>query len=337
MKTVQMRIAGNRRIVVLLAMCAIMVLGFVSSGLAATPTVKGAAYDCLKQFMGDYDKAGFSKVVKIGNKATYRTKLNELTVKVDTSLSAFAKYDPVTKTITFSIDPRKVPKDERLAFGETAWHELTHAIEDEHGDIGVFDSESYAERNVDYMTHVVRMALPALEQMEKKAGKGAKAAELEKQWRLFVKRVADASVLPSNVAYPPNFETMRTWFGFEVDPEVIKDFYLKSKTKKWANIRKALKGEPITWTGEWDTNWGLMSLSQSGATVAGSYLHENGKISGTTAGRVFTGTWFETPPGGFHDPSGPCTLTLAEDGDSFAGTWSYDHGGGGDWTGTRVR
>lgn len=337
MKTLRAGTLSYRRIGALILLCGATLLGLASQSTAATPTIKSAAYGCLKQFMGDYDKAGFSKVVKIGNKATYRTTLNGLTVRVDPSLKSVAKYDPVNKTITFSKDPRKVPKDERLSFGETTWHEITHAIEDEHGDIGVFDSESYAERNVDYMEHVIRTALPVLEQMEKRADKGAKAADLEKLWRLFVKRVAEASAVPSNVAYPPNFQTMREWFGFEVDPEVIKEFYLKSKTKKWANIRKALKGEPITWTGEWNTNWGLMSLSQNGATVAGSYLHENGKIQGTTAGRVFTGTWFESPPGGFHDPSGPCTLTIAEDGDSFSGTWSYDHGPGGSWTGTRVR
>ncbi len=181
-----------------------LLAGVTTQGIAATPTIQGAAYGHLKNLMSQYDKAGFSRVVRIGNKATYRTTLSSINVKVDTSLKPLAVYDPNTKTITFSKDPRKVTASESLAFGETCWHELTHAIEDAHGDIGLFDNAAYAERNIDYMTHVARVPLPILQKMEKDALRGVSAAKLEARWRSFVRQIAAASTLPSNREYPPN-------------------------------------------------------------------------------------------------------------------------------------
>ncbi len=70
---------------------------------------------------------------------------------------------------------------------------------------------------------------------------------------------------------------MREWFGFQANPEQIKKMYLTNKAfsgTKWARLRAALKGEPLNWTGEWRTNWGMLSLSRSGATVTGAYTHD---------------------------------------------------------------
>jgi hypothetical protein len=333
------RLRGRVGRILLVAVVCVALLGtLVTPGFAATPTVQGSAYAHLKRFMTDFDKAGFSKVVDIGSLTIYRTTLSSITIKVDTSLKAVAKYDPNTNTITFSKDPRKVKSSQSLAFGETVWHELTHAIEDAHGDIGFFDNAAYAERNIDYMTHIVRVALPLLERMESKAKGGSKAATLEKYWRLFIKQVEAAAALESTKKYPPNFEIMREWFGFKVYPDQIKDTYLTDKafsSKKWAQLRKALKGEPLSWTGEWETNWGSMSLSQSGTAVTGAYTHDSGKISATASGLTITGRWSEYPSYTGPRDAGTISFTLSDDGDTFAGTWTYDGGGGGDWSGTR--
>ncbi len=321
-------------IVILLGVALLLVL--VAQSRAATPTVQGAAYKHLKTFMSQYDKAGFSKVVKIGNAATYRTTLSALTVKVDKNLGPIAVYDPRTKTITFSRDPRTVPSAEALTFGQTVWHELTHAIEDAHGDIGVFDNAAYAERNIDYMTDIVDRALPALKIMESKANSGQKAAALERQWRLFVRRVGEAATLDSTKQYPPNMEIMHDWFGFDVNPDHIKNYYLGTTTKKWKQLRKALAGEPHSWAGKWDTDWGLMTLSQSGSTVSGAYTHDTGIIHATASGKTLTGRWGEAPTYKGPTDAGSISFTMSDDGRSFTGTWTYDGGGGGGWVGTRV-
>ena len=329
---------------VLIVVCLAFIAAFASQSLAATPTVKGAAYGLLKKFMSEYDGTGFSKVVKIGKLATYKTTLNEdVAVRIDPNLSAVAQYDPQTKTITFSKDPRTVKSSDSMAFGETVWHELTHAIEDAHGDIGALNTEAYAERNVDYMTYVIRIALPNLEKMESKAKGGSKAAKLDPYWDKFIKKLGNASALTSSAGYPPDLETMREWFGFQVDPEQIRAMYLTNKafsSKKWAELRKALKKEPHTWTGEWDSpSWGWMSMTQSGSSVTGFYEHDDGKLSGTVSGKILTGRWSESPTYAGPNDAGPMVLTMAADGKSFTGTWLYDGGGGGfgGWPGTRVK
>ena len=332
-------------LLVLIIVCVMFMTALASQGVAATPSVKikSAAYGLLKKFMSEYDSTGFSKVAKIGNLTTYRTTLNEgVAVKIDPSLHAVAQYDPQTKTITFSKDPRTVKSSDSVAFGETVWHELTHAIEDAHGDIGAFNSEAYAERNVDYMTYVIRIALPNLERMESKAKRGSKAATLDPYWDKFIKKLGNASALTSSAGYPPDLETMREWFGFQVDPEQIRARYLTNKafsSKKWAELRKALKKEPHTWTGEWSTNWGAMSMTQSGTSVTGFYEHDSGKMTGTMTGMKLTGRWSESPTYAGPTDAGPMTLTLAPDGNSFTGTWDYDNGTAGfsGWNGTRVK
>jgi hypothetical protein len=328
---------------VLIIVCVALISAFASQGVAATPSVeiKSSAYGFLEKFMSEYNATGFSKVVKIGNLTTYRTTLNEgVSVKIDPSLSAIAKYDPQTKTITFSKDPRTVDSADSLAFGETVWHELTHAIEDAHGDIGALNSEAYAERNVDYMTNVINVALPNLSRMESHAKGGSKAASLDAYWDKFIKNMGSASKLTSKKGYPPDLETMREWFGFQVDPEQIRAMYLTNKafsSKKWAQLRAALKKEPHTWTGEWDSNFGAMSLSQSGTAVTGYYEWQGGKFTGTVNGKTLTGRWSEAPTYSAPDDAGPAILTISADGKSFSGDWGYDGHGGGHWSGTRLR
>jgi hypothetical protein len=91
------------------------------------------------------------------------------------------------------------------------------------------------------------------------------------------------------------------------------------------------------WTGTWDTNWGTMVLSQSGNQVSGTYTWDNGHISGTVAGNVFSGTWSESPSYSPPNDAGDVQLTLSADGQTISGQWRYDSSGSWyGWTGTRI-
>jgi hypothetical protein len=201
----------------------------VAPPASAELSLQGAAYKVLKKYMTAYDDAGFAKVVTIGDLKTYRNTLSSVQVAVDPSLKAVAVYDPATNTIKFSKDPRKIAGSDQLGAGETVWHELTHAIEDAHGDIGVFDKEAYAERNVDYMTSITRTALPWLEQMEKRAEKGVAPAKLAPFWAKFMESVAAAAKLPSTSQYPVDPTALQQWFGFAVNPAAIQQLYQSGK------------------------------------------------------------------------------------------------------------
>jgi len=218
------------------AMCAVAVgLSMLVATVPASPasadtqSVQGAAYKYLKRFMSRYNSSGFAEVATIGSPSTYRDTLLSVKTEIDPSLTSVAAYDPNTKTIKFSKDPRKIPASEGLAMGETVWHELSHAIEDAHGDFGVSDSEGYAERNVDYMTAITRNALPVLERMELKADDGAAGDKLAPYWAKFLERVQKAAALPSTSANPVDPAVLQSWFGFNVNPDTIKSLYASGK------------------------------------------------------------------------------------------------------------
>jgi len=222
---------------------ALVLLVCAPAAFAAPTTLVGAAYEHMKVFMQDYDKAGFAPVVDCGDTKIYGAALAGVTLKVDPTLTSVAQYDPTTKTLTFSRDPRKVKGASAAVMGETVWHEVTHVLEDQHGDIGYFDSEAYAERNVDYMTFVARNALPWLEQLEKQAKKGVSAEKLKVIWEKYLSKMEESAKLPSTALYAPDLERMQTWFGFRANPEEVKALYLSGKAfsgKQWANLRTAL-------------------------------------------------------------------------------------------------
>lgn len=182
---------------------AVALLAAAPATSAKPKTIHAAAYEHMKAFMNGYDKCGFAKEVDFGASVAYRKKLASLSFAVDSKLKPLAKYDPKTKKVTFAMDPRKVPAALSERFGETTWHEVTHAFEDQHGDTGIFDSEFYRERNVDYMTHVIGFALPVLDQLERMAKNGESVEKLRAKWEAYLERMADASKLPSTTAYPP--------------------------------------------------------------------------------------------------------------------------------------
>jgi hypothetical protein len=287
---------------------AVMLLAGAPAALAAPITLEGAAYQHMKAFMQDYDKAGFAKVVDCGGLRTYRSALAGVTIRVDSTLTPVAQYDPSTKTLTFSKDPRKVKGAGARAMGETVWHEVTHAIEDRHGDIGYFDSEAYAERNVDYMTFVTRNALPWLELLEKQAKKGVSAEKLKVIWDKYLSTMAEAAELPSTALYPPDLGLMKTWFGFRANADEVKALYLSGKAlpgKQGANLRRALASSFSVkdWAGAWGTaeRGGVLTLTVSGSSVTGvwqnpGWAKEFQGVVSADAGTI-TGTWLAAGSG----------------------------------------
>ncbi len=97
----------------------------------------------------------------------------------------------------------------------------------------------------------------------------------------------------------------------------------------------AVAPEAATWGGAWSTDWGTMTLSQSGNAVSGTYTHDAGRIEGTASGSTVSGRWSEAPSYAGPSDAGTFTWTLSADGQSFSGKWTYDGGGGGSWTGRR--
>jgi len=226
----------------------LMLLGCTASVATAASkpkTVKGAAYQLMKQFMQQYDKCGFAKVVDAGRPRYYQRALSDSRVVVDRSITGLAEFDPNANTIKLKRDPRLLKKAQRLAMGETVWHEVTHAIEHAYGDPD--RDVLWNERNIAYMTHVYTSAVPWLWQMEKKAKAGASVKVLRRYWDKFLQYIDKAERLEETKAYPPDLALLRGWFGFRTNPAEVKKLYLSGKVlrgKKGKNLRKMLRTAP---------------------------------------------------------------------------------------------
>lgn len=83
--------------------------------------------------------------------------------------------------------------------------------------------------------------------------------------------------------------------------------------------------------GVYDTNYNLMWLQQSGSRIEGCYDWDNGRLTGTTDGRVIRFQWTEDGP-----QIGSAVMVLTSDGNYLNGLW-YENGRyQGLWYGTRV-
>ncbi|MCX6363693.1 MAG: DUF1566 domain-containing protein [Actinobacteria bacterium] len=233
-----------------------MLLACAPAALAAPKTLKDTCSELLTICMQQYDTNGFAKVVDYGNLKGYQETLGFLKVVVDPDLPPsaidgrppIALYDPKTKTLAFSEDPRRPPNAAaRRDLSKTVWHEMTHALEDRNGDIGVFNSAAYADRNTYYMAAAVA-ALQWLNELERNAEAGYSIEKLKATWEKYLEKMKGAENLPETLAYPPDLKLMRKWFGFRENPDEIKALYLTNKAfsgKKWANLRKALGGPSL--------------------------------------------------------------------------------------------
>jgi len=95
--------------------------------------------------------------------------------------------------------------------------------------------------------------------------------------------------------------------------------------------------EPVnpSWEGTWNTDWGSMDITVSGATATGTYTTNNGKLDGKINGRYFSGTWSRSPSYSAPKDAGAFLFVMSEDGNSFKGDWKYsDCSWMGPWDGT---
>jgi hypothetical protein len=89
-----------------------------------------------------------------------------------------------------------------------------------------------------------------------------------------------------------------------------------------------------SWTGEWETDWGDMILTQTGTNVTGTYDYDDGIITGTVSGDTLTGTWAEAPSYAPPHDAGDIEFVMSADGRSFTGKWRYgSEGSWGNWDG----
>ncbi|AKB25594.1 hypothetical protein MSMTP_2125 [Methanosarcina sp. MTP4] len=94
-----------------------------------------------------------------------------------------------------------------------------------------------------------------------------------------------------------------------------------------------------SFVGEWSSNWGDMTFTQSGNKIVGEYTHDKGRLEGVINGDVFIGTWSESPSYSVPNDAGDVELKLSKDGNSFEGNWRYGSDSSswsGGWTGSRA-
>ncbi len=252
------------RPLVLVALATLLLTAAGATPATAAPkTLHGAAYDIMKSFMGQWDKDGFARVTDLGGSKLYRVRLAQCKIVVDPDLrdddggTPNARYGPEPNVITFSKDPRKLKGGDRTAWGETVWHEVTHALEATNGDDMTAEDKLFQERHTEYMASVSKEALPWLAQLESKARAGASVTELRGLWQKYLEKMDYAAKkLPETQKFPPDADLMKQWFGFTVDTVAIQKMYLTDKAfsgDQWKNLREALKPAG-DWAGTWHTS-----------------------------------------------------------------------------------
>jgi hypothetical protein len=103
-----------------------------------------------------------------------------------------------------------------------------------------------------------------------------------------------------------------------------------ASTCSGAAVRPAAAAPLASFAGQWDSNYGGMTINVQGTQLSGTYANPPGRIEGTVQGLVFGGQWIQA------DRRGRLRLELAPGGRSFTGTWTeLDGRGGGAWTGNR--
>lgn len=340
------------------AMC--IALSLVCSGLlitnASATSLRGETERLLKEYLHKYDKWSFSKSsgVSLGNEETYLKALASVEIAHDPNLHAQAVYyPPETDIYGNEISKGKVVFKENFGAGETSassagtvWHEITHVIEGINGDDddSRTSEENYRERNIEYMEQASR-ALDKLMLLENSANKGDSIDVLKNRYEAFLLELSKAAKQPGPTAYPPDEARLIGWFDFKVLPKQVLQHYatgaagdaLKELAKEYGVTSSATQDlGKFTWEGEWDSNWGHMVLTQSGAAVIGTYTHDSGKIHGTVSGNKLIGTWSEAPSYSPDNDAGNIEFVMSADGKTFSGSWGYGSNlSGGSWAGSK--
>lgn len=89
-----------------------------------------------------------------------------------------------------------------------------------------------------------------------------------------------------------------------------------------------------TWSGKWNSNYGVIQFTQSGPTVEGTFSYgiSSGVISGTVEGNTLSGKYYEN-----EWSYGDFIFTMSNDGKSFEGKYKLDGGiNWARWNGTRL-
>lgn len=77
-----------------------------------------------------------------------------------------------------------------------------------------------------FIMRLLKVAFPKLKMLEDAAKTGANDAKLQQIWNSYLKALKDAQKLPETIAYPPDSTLLKSWFGVEVNLELIKSFYI---------------------------------------------------------------------------------------------------------------
>lgn len=191
-----------------------------------------------------FDEYAFSDAISLGDSRKYGAAITMLTdVKVDWytgwQTNAIALYLPCGAswweqgiwtdcTIYYSEDPRNLVPGSKtyVAAMGTAWHEVTHAIEEDHNDFIAVNAgdKAYQERNIDFMEQLVN-ALSRLVNMENAARAGKSVKEVRAWWVKFTKAYTKAFTLKSTGKYGVNIAQLKAWTGFNVSPIAIYQKY----------------------------------------------------------------------------------------------------------------
>lgn len=97
-------------------------------------------------------------------------------------------------------------------------------------------------------------------------------------------------------------------------------------TKPGSSTGGATVPGPKTLEGKWNTDWwGVLTINISGGNVTGTYVENQGKISGTLSadGRTIKGWWSEAPSYQRPEDAGIFNITLSPDGGSISGGWHF--------------
>ncbi len=148
------------------------------------------------------------------------------------------------------------------------------------------------------------------------------------------------TITPFNFSLNPGAEqTISVIFRPEASGPLSAAITITSNDPARPSVSVAITGTgqpaapPANFGGQWNTTYGVMTITQTGTSVTAVYPSYSGTISGSVNGDVMSGTWNE--PG----TSGNFSFTLSADGNRFTGSWTRTTGSGagsGSWTGTRV-
>jgi len=137
------------------------------------------------------------------------------------------------------------------------------------------------------------------------------------------------------VVFDPSFTSFGTRWGY-CDGSLDRN--------DWSGRRTAVASSRSI-AGRWQTSWGEMTLSQSVASVSGTYASDNGQITGDLNGNVLEGYWIEdssgqqcsTPLEGRHY-WGRVRMIFDPTSASFKTEWGYCNGTleNSDWNGTLI-